>query len=207
MHSGGVAGDLRSPVASPDCIGLNESVERNAIILPWNDLDAVDEILSPLAGEVAALICEPVPCVPQEGQPPQEGFLEAVRALTDRLGVLLIFDEVVTGLRMREGSASAHFGVSPDLVTLGKVAGGGLPVGVYGGSTEIMETVVGPDADPARKMFQSGTFSGSPVVMAAGLRSSTGLLTAPSMNRPTPPPRGCETGCARPPMPSDCPCR
>jgi glutamate-1-semialdehyde 2,1-aminomutase len=166
---GGVAGELRAPVAVADCVGLNDTALRNAIVLPWNDIEAVEQILSARAGEIAALICEPVPCVPQGGEPPQEGFLPALRELTERLGILLIFDEVVTGLRMREGSASAYFGVAPDLITLGKVAGGGLPVGVYGGRAEIMCTVVGPEADPARKMFQSGTFSGSPVVMAAGI--------------------------------------
>ena len=166
---GGVAGELRAPVAVPDCVGLNDSAERNAIVLPWNDIEAVEQILSARVDEVAALICEPVPCVPQGGEPPEEGFLQAIRELTERLGILLIFDEVVTGLRMREGSAAAHFGVAPDLITLGKVAGGGLPIGVFGGRAEIMCTVVGPEADPAHKMFQSGTFSGSPVVMAAGI--------------------------------------
>src|SRR5262249_9476146 len=92
-----------------------------------------------------------------------------VRELTERLGILLIFDEVVTGLRMREGSASSYFQIAPDLITLGKVAGGGLPVGVYGGRAEIVCSVLGPDADPERKMFQSGTFWGSRVVMAAGI--------------------------------------
>jgi glutamate-1-semialdehyde 2,1-aminomutase len=144
-------------------------VERDAIVLPWNNLEAVERILSDYADEIAAVICEPVPCVPLGGTPPQEGLLHALRELTQRIGALLIFDEVVTGLRMREGSASAHFGITPDLITLGKVAGGGLPIGVYGGTASIMELVVGPGADPERKIFQSGTFSGSPVVMAAGI--------------------------------------
>ena len=111
----------------------NDSVERNAIILPWNDIEVVEQILTDRVDDIAALICEPIPCVPQGGEPPEEGFLQAVRELTERLGILLIFDEVVTGLRMREGSAAAHFGIAPDLMTLGKVAGGGLPVGVFGG--------------------------------------------------------------------------
>ncbi len=166
---GGVAGEPRAPVAVSDCVGLNDSVERNAIILPWNDIEVVEQILTDRVDDIAALICEPIPCVPQGGEPPEEGFLQAVRELTERLGILLIFDEVVTGLRMREGSAAAHFGIAPDLMTLGKVAGGGLPVGVFGGRADVMCTVLGPDADPDRKMFQSGTFSGSPVVMAAGI--------------------------------------
>ena len=109
-------------------------------MLPWNDLPATEAILARHADELAAVICEPIPCVPQGGEPPVAGFLTGLRELTEQLGLVLIFDEVVTGLRMREGSAAAHFGITPDLMTLGKVAGGGLPIGVYGGPERRLST-------------------------------------------------------------------
>jgi glutamate-1-semialdehyde 2,1-aminomutase len=130
---------------------------------PFNDLEAVQRIASENRGEIAAVIVEPI--AGNMGViPPEAGFLEGLRELTSELGIVLIFDEVITGFRVHPGGAQALYGVTPDLTTLGKIIGGGLPVGAFGGSREIMG-----DISPLGKMVsQAGTLSGNPLAMTAG---------------------------------------
>jgi glutamate-1-semialdehyde 2,1-aminomutase len=139
------------------------AIAGTTIVLPFNDLGAVRSLLQQRGPEIAAVIIEPVVgnmgCVP-----PEPGFLQGLRELTSAAGVLLVFDEVITGLRLAPGGAQAFFGVKPDMTTLGKIIGGGLPVGVYGGRREIMERVA-----PLGPVYQAGTLSGNPLAMAAGL--------------------------------------
>merc|ERR1712060_268947 len=129
----------------------------------YNDLNSVEELLK--SNEVAAVILEPV--VGNSGfiQPTKE-FLEGLRELTTKYGALLVFDEVMTGFRIAYGGAQEHFGVTPDVTTMGKVIGGGLPVGAYGGKKEIMEMVA-----PAGPMYQAATLSGNPLAMTAGIKT------------------------------------
>jgi glutamate-1-semialdehyde 2,1-aminomutase len=131
--------------------------------LPYNDVDAVADYLGARGGEVAAIIVEPVAgnmnCIP-----PVAGYLEGLRELCDRHGCLLIFDEVMTGFRVALAGAQGLFGVTPDLSTFGKVIGGGMPVGAFGGKRRYMELVA-----PSGPVYQAGTLSGNPVAMAAGL--------------------------------------
>jgi glutamate-1-semialdehyde 2,1-aminomutase len=135
----------------------------DTLVAPFNDLDAVQRILEASPGEIAAVIVEPVP-----GNmgvvAPANGFLSGLRDLTRREGALLLFDEVMSGFRAHPGGAQARFGIVPDLTTLGKVIGGGLPVGAYGGRREIMQLVA-----PSGPVYQAGTLSGNPLAMVAGI--------------------------------------
>ncbi|MHC4471623.1 MAG: glutamate-1-semialdehyde 2,1-aminomutase [Planctomycetota bacterium] len=137
---------------------------RNAVL---NDLESVRAVMKASRGEVACVIVEPVAgnmgCVP-----PEPGFLEGLREITEREGALLVFDEVMTGFRVSRGGAQERYGITPDLTTLGKVIGGGLPVGAYGGSRELMEHV-----SPTGPVYQAGTLSGNPLATAAGLAMLT----------------------------------
>jgi glutamate-1-semialdehyde 2,1-aminomutase len=142
------------------------------LVAPYNDPDAVEALLSSHSGQVAAIIVEPV-AGNMSLVLPRQGYLEALRRLCDAHGALLIFDEVMTGFRVAPGGASERFGVRPDLVTLGKVIGGGLPVGAYGGRGDIMAEMA-----PAGPVYQAGTLSGNPVAMAAGI-ATLEILTAP----------------------------
>ncbi len=157
------AGSGALTLGVPSSPGVPAAVAEHTINLPYNDLDAVEQAFAKLGDEIAAVIVEPVAgnmnCVP-----PLPGFLEGLRALCDRYGSLLIFDEVMTGFRVALGGAQARFGVRPDLTTLGKVIGGGMPVGAFGGRREIMEQLA-----PVGPVYQAGTLSGNPVAMAAGL--------------------------------------
>jgi glutamate-1-semialdehyde 2,1-aminomutase len=162
-----MAGPAQAPVAVRDCAGLGGQVESDTVVLPWNNTDAMVALLRAHAGELAAVICEPVPFFLIGGNPPNAGLLETLRQVTEEEQILLIFDEVVTGFRLEPGGAAAHFGVVPDLHTFGKLVGGGFPIGVYGGRAELMGTVL--DGPGAARIYQSGTFSGSPVSMAAGI--------------------------------------
>ncbi len=154
------AGSGAATLGVPNSPGVTEGSAKDTRVCDYNDLEAVEAHLA--SGEIAAVFVEPVAgnmgCVP-----PLPGFLEGLRAACDRTGTLLVFDEVMTGFRMTAGGAQQHFGVLPDLTTLGKVIGGGLPVGAFGGRREIMEMVA-----PAGPVYQAGTLSGNPLATAAG---------------------------------------
>ncbi len=146
----------------PSSAGVSPAVTADTVIATYNDLSSVEEVLHANIDEVAAVIVEPV-AANMGVVAPAPGFLEGLRDLCDRFGCLLIFDEVITGFRLARGGAQEHFGVRADLVTYGKIIGGGMPVGAYGGSKELMKLVA-----PCGPVYQAGTLSGNPVAMAAG---------------------------------------
>lgn len=149
----------------PDSPGVPKSATNATLTAPYNNLEAVKELFAANKDEIAGIILEPV--VGNSGFiPPDAGFLEGLRELATDNGALLIFDEVMTGFRIAYGGAQAKFGVTPDLTTLGKVIGGGLPVGAYGGRRDVMEMVA-----PAGPMYQAGTLSGNPLAMTAGIKT------------------------------------
>jgi glutamate-1-semialdehyde 2,1-aminomutase len=159
------AGSGATTLGIPDSKGVPPETARNTLQVPFNDLASLEEALTRFPGEIAALIIEPVlgnigPVLPEEG------YLQGVRALTEDHGVLLIFDEVITGFRLSLGGAQRHYGVTPDLTTLGKIIGGGFPIGIFGGRRDLMEQVA-----PSGGIYQAGTFNGSPVPLAAGLKT------------------------------------
>jgi glutamate-1-semialdehyde 2,1-aminomutase len=157
------AGSGVATLGLPDSPGVPKGFSDTTIALPFNSTAALEEAFAKRAGEIAAVIVEPVVgnmgCVP-----PQPGYLHAMREITARDGALLIFDEVMTGFRVSRGGAQQLFGIKPDLTTLGKVIGGGLPIGAYGGREDIMSRIA-----PAGPIYQAGTLSGNPVAVAAGL--------------------------------------
>ena len=149
----------------PDSPGVPKETTAATLTATYNDLDSVKAVFEANKGEIAGVILEPV--VGNSGFiPPTQEFLEGLRTLTQEDGSLLCFDEVMTGFRIAKGCAQEHFGVTPDLTTMGKVIGGGLPVGAYGGRRDIMETVA-----PAGPMYQAGTLSGNPLAMTAGIKT------------------------------------
>jgi len=162
-----LAGRKEAPTAVSNSAGLPESVLENTVILPFNDLAATEKIVKEHRDYLAAVIIEPVA---RGFLPPEKDFLKGLKELTQKNGIVLIFDEIMTGFRLALGGAAEYFGVIPDIVTLGKIIGGGLPIGVFGGKDEIMEWVspVGAKA-PYERVFHSGTFNGCPTVLAAGL--------------------------------------
>ena len=159
----------------PSSPGVPAAFAQHTLTLPYNDLDTVRETLSQRGQEIACIIVEPVAgnmnCVP-----PVPGFLEGLRALCDEHGVVLIFDEVMTGFRVALGGAQGHYGITPDLSTFGKIVGGGMPVGAFGGKREIMSCV-----SPLGPVYQAGTLSGNPLAMAAGL-TTLKLISRPGFH-------------------------
>jgi glutamate-1-semialdehyde 2,1-aminomutase len=167
-----VAGPERRPEPVADGAGIPQGVLDDVLVLPWNEIDLLAPLVREAADDLAAVILEPVPFSNLGGEEPDLEFLRALRELTWERGVLLVFDEVITGFRLGLGGAAAHFGIKPDLHCFGKAVGGGFPVGVFGGRRDVMEAVVRPrpgDPHAAETIFQSGTFSGAPPVMVAGL--------------------------------------
>ena len=165
-HSDGLLVEAGSGLAThaiAGSAGVPEAVAATAVVLPYNDPDAVSEAFTSQPGRIAAIIVEPV--VANAGViPPATGFLEHLREVTRHHGALLVFDEVITGFRLGRGGAQQRFGVTPDLTTLGKIIGGGMPIGAYGGRAELMDLVA-----PAGPVYQAGTLSGHPLSMAAGI--------------------------------------
>ena len=158
----------------PDSLGVPDELARHTLTLPYNNLDAVRALFGARGSEIAGVIVEPV-AGNMGVVPPRPGFLEGLREVTRRHGALLILDEVITGFRVAWGGAQELFGVTPDLTCLGKIVGGGLPVGVYGGRADVMEMVA-----PLGSIYQAGTLSGNPLAMAAGAETLT-LLQAPGV--------------------------
>jgi glutamate-1-semialdehyde 2,1-aminomutase len=157
------AGSGAMTAGTPDSAGVPADIAGNTLTAQYNSLSSVEELMEANPGQVAAVIVEPV-AANMGVVPPQPGFLEGLRQLCDQHGTLLIFDEVITGFRLAPGGAQEYYGVHADLVTYGKIIGGGMPVGAYGGSRALMELVA-----PEGPVYQAGTLSGNPVAMAAGL--------------------------------------
>ena len=163
------AGSGVATLGLPDSPGVPESIAKNTIAVPYNDLESVRHVFENFGDDLAAVIVEPV-AGNMGVVPPVEGFLEGLRELTEKNGTVLIFDEVMTGFRVGYNCAQGYFGISPDLTCLGKVIGGGLPVGAFGGKREIMEMIA-----PAGPVYQAGTLSGNPLAMTAGYETLTRL--------------------------------
>jgi glutamate-1-semialdehyde 2,1-aminomutase len=163
------AGSGVATLGIPGSAGVPEEFVQFTLALPYNDPNAVEEAFKKYKGQIACVIVEPVVgnmgCVP-----PQKGYLDALRYLTSRDNALLIFDEVMTGFRLAFGGAQELYGTRPDLTTLGKIIGGGLPVGAYGGPADIMDMIA-----PLGPVYQAGTLSGNPLAMAAGLATISHL--------------------------------
>ena len=169
------AGSGAVTMGHPDSPGVTAGTTKDTLLAPYNDLQAIEKLIIANDGEIAALILEPVPgnmglCLPNPG------YLQGLRDICTREGIVLIFDEVMTGFRLARGGAQELFGVIPDMTTLGKIIGGGMPVGAYGGKKEIMEFV-----SPAGPVYQAGTLSGNPIAMAAGLTMLKYLNTHPEV--------------------------
>ncbi|MCL4534421.1 MAG: glutamate-1-semialdehyde 2,1-aminomutase [Bacteroidetes bacterium] len=157
------AGSGALTLGVPDSAGVPASMAQNTLSAPYNDLATVERLFAAYPSEIAALIVEPV-AGNMGVVPPKPGFLEGLRRVTADNGALLIFDEVITGFRVAYGGAQALYGIRPDLTCLGKIIGGGLPVGAYGGRRDIMEKLA-----PLGPVYQAGTLSGNPLAMAAGI--------------------------------------
>lgn len=156
------AGSGAATLGIPSSPGVPQGSAQNTLTLPYNDLDGVKKIFQEQGGKIAAVVVEPV-AGNMGVVPPKEGFLQGLREITARYGALLIFDEVITGFRVAYGGAQALYGIRPDLTCLGKILGGGLPVGAYGGRKELMSLIA-----PEGPVYQAGTLSGNPLAMVAG---------------------------------------
>ena len=169
------AGSGAITLGVPDSPGVTKGTANDTLTAPFNNLEAVQTLVDANKGQVAAIILEPV--AGNMGLvPPSEGFLQGLRTLCDKEGIVLIFDEVMTGFRLSAGGAQQLCGVTPDLSTMGKIIGGGMPVGAYGGKQEIMDYVA-----PAGPVYQAGTLSGNPIAMAAGMAMLTYLKEHPEV--------------------------
>jgi glutamate-1-semialdehyde 2,1-aminomutase len=157
------AGSGVATLGLPDSPGVPADTVKDTLVADFNNLDSVEALFKKYPEQIAAIIVEPV-AGNMGVVPPLPGFLEGLRIITEREGSLLIFDEVMTGFRVHKGGAQALYNIKPDLTTLGKVIGGGLPVGAYGGKKEIMQMVA-----PAGPMYQAGTLAGNPLAMSAGI--------------------------------------
>jgi glutamate-1-semialdehyde 2,1-aminomutase len=169
------AGSGAVTMGAPDSPGVTQGVANDTLTVPYNNIEALETCVLNNKDQIAAIIVEPVVgnmgCVP-----PADGYLQSLRIICDREGIVLIFDEVMTGFRLALGGAQALYGVKPDLTTMGKIIGGGMPVGAYGGKREIMQHIA-----PSGKVYQAGTLSGNPVAMAAGIAMLTYLKNNPSV--------------------------
>jgi glutamate-1-semialdehyde 2,1-aminomutase len=168
------AGSGVATLGLPDSPGVPSATVQDTLVARFNDLASVDGLFSRFPEEIAAVIVEPV-AGNMGVVPPVEGFLHGLRQITAQHGALLIFDEVMTGFRVHPGGAQALYGIQPDLTTLGKVIGGGLPVGAYGGKREIMQLIA-----PAGSVYQAGTLSGNPLAMTAGI-TTLNILQQPGV--------------------------
>ena len=172
-HSDGLlvkAGSGALTGSAPDSAGVPASYTMHTLLAQYNGEASVKTLFEEFPDEIAAIVVEPV-AANMGLVPPKPGFLEFLREISTRYGALLIFDEVITGFRMGIGGAQEYYGVIPDMTTLGKIAGGGMPMGVYGGRKEIMETV-----SPVGKVYQAGTLSGNPIATAAGIATVKTLM-------------------------------
>lgn len=159
------AGSGATTLGIPDSLGIPADLAKDTITLPYNDLERVKEVVEKQGEEIACIIVEPI-AANMGLILPKEGFLQGLRKITQAYGILLIFDEVITGFRVAYGGAQQLYGIYPDITCLGKIIGGGFPVGAYGGKREIMEMVA-----PLGGVYQAGTLSGNPVAMSAGLQT------------------------------------
>lgn len=177
-HSDGLlvkAGSAALTSAVPDSAGVPASYTENTLVALYNDEDSVRELFEKYGERIACLIVEPV-AANMGVVLPKEGFLAFLREITERYGALLIFDEVITGFRLGLGGAQSYYGIRPDLTTLGKIVGGGMPMAVYGGRRDIMECV-----SPVGKVYQAGTLSGNPIATTAGIETLKILMEKPSV--------------------------
>ena len=177
-HSDGLlvkAGSGALTQSAPDSAGVPSGYAEYTLLADYNDADSVQKLFDEYKDKIAAVIVEPV-AANMGVVPPEKGFLEALRKMTTENGALLIFDEVITGFRLARGGAQEVFGIEADLTTLGKIIGGGMPVGAYGGRAEIMDKVA-----PVGSVYQAGTLSGNPVAMSAGLTQLTILNDNPEI--------------------------
>ena len=177
-HSDGLlvkAGSGALTQSAPDSAGVPSGYAKYTLLADYNDPDSVEKLFDEYKDKIAAVIVEPV-AANMGVVPPEKGFLEALRKMTTENGALLIFDEVITGFRLARGGAQEKYGIEADLTTLGKIIGGGMPVGAYGGRADIMDKVA-----PVGSVYQAGTLSGNPVAMSAGLTQLTILNDNPEI--------------------------
>lgn len=177
-HSDGLlvkAGSGALTGAAPDSAGVPRSCTSHTLLASYNNVQSVRDLFNQYSDQIAAVIVEPV-AANMGLVPPAPGFLEFLREITAKSGTVLIFDEVITGFRIGVGGAQGYYGVIPDLTTLGKIVGGGIPMGVYGGRKEIMECV-----SPSGKVYQAGTLSGNPVATEAGIATLSILMNHPEI--------------------------
>ncbi len=175
-HSDGLlvkAGSGALTMGAPDSLGVPKDFAKHTLVATYNHSEAVEEIFNAMGNEIAAVIVEPIAANMGVVLPNLE-FLQTLRRLTEHYGAVLIFDEVITGFRASFGGAQGYYGITPDLTVLGKIIGGGMPVGAYGGRREIMNTV-----SPLGAVYQAGTLSGNPIAMAAGIKTLELLRDTP----------------------------